>query len=101
VNARRLHTVCTGGSEQLAADKIVSRNLGDHRLQEGHSCERFAALYSHVPRVRTPAILWEATARRVLTMEWIDGVKLTDKRKMDAAGLNIIDFVNVRPYALL
>lgn len=29
-------------------------------------------------------------------MEWIDGVKLTDKAKMDAAGLGIIDFVNVR-----
>ena len=49
-----------------------------------------------MPRVRTPAILWEATSRRVLTMEWIEGVKLTDKRKMDAAGLNVIDFVNVR-----
>lgn len=32
---------------------------------------------------------------RVLCMEWIDGVKLTDKAKMDAAGLEIIDFVDV------
>jgi len=51
--------------------------------------------------VRTPAILWEATSRRVLTMEWIDGVKLTDKAKMDAAGLGIIDFVNVRTPSLI
>ncbi len=64
-------------------------------LQEGRSCERFAELYAHVPRVRTPGILWDATSRRVLTMEWIDGVKLTDQRKMDAAGLDIVDFVNV------
>ena len=28
-------------------------------------------------------------------MEWIDGVKLTDKPRMDAAGLDIIDFVDV------
>ena len=28
-------------------------------------------------------------------MEWIDGVKLTDKPKMDAAGLSIIDFVDI------
>lgn len=28
-------------------------------------------------------------------MEWIDGVKLTDKPKMDAAGLDIIDFVDI------
>ncbi len=32
---------------------------------------------------------------RVLCMEWIDGVKLTDKPKMDAAGLDIIDFVDI------
>ncbi len=28
-------------------------------------------------------------------MEWIDGVKLTDKPRMDAAGLDIIDFVDI------
>ena len=41
--------------------------------------ERFGALYAHVPRVRVPKIKWEATSRRVLTMEWIDGIKLTDQ----------------------
>ena len=87
-------------ASNMRVTSVVSRsfrhhNLSDRCLQEGHSCERFAALYSHVPRVRTPAILWEATARRVLTMEWSDGVKLTDKAKMAAAGLDIIDFVNV------
>jgi predicted unusual protein kinase regulating ubiquinone biosynthesis (AarF/ABC1/UbiB family) len=32
-----------------------------------------------MPRVRTPKIYWQATQRRVLTMEWIEGVKLTNK----------------------
>jgi hypothetical protein len=32
-----------------------------------------------MPRVRTPRIYWQATKRRVLTMEWIDGVKLTNQ----------------------
>lgn len=32
-----------------------------------------------MPRVRTPRIVWGATSRRVLTMEWIDGVKLTNR----------------------
>lgn len=64
-------------------------------VREGHSCERFRDLYSHVPRVRTPAIKWEATSRRVLTMEWIDGVKLTDEPAMAAAGLDVVDFVTV------
>jgi predicted unusual protein kinase regulating ubiquinone biosynthesis (AarF/ABC1/UbiB family) len=32
-----------------------------------------------MPRVKSPRIYWQATQRRVLTMEWIDGVKLTNK----------------------
>ncbi len=46
-------------------------------------CPAFApgiAPCSHVPRVRVPKIKWEASSRRVLTMEWIDGVKLTDEK---------------------
>lgn len=35
-----------------------------------------------MPRVRTPRIYWEATKRRVLTMEWIEGVKLTNKVRL-------------------
>lgn len=33
-------------------------------LQEGHNCERFQALYGSMPRVRTPKIYWDFTARR-------------------------------------
>jgi predicted unusual protein kinase regulating ubiquinone biosynthesis (AarF/ABC1/UbiB family) len=64
-------------------------------VQEGRNAERFASLYAHVPRVRTPGIKWEACARRVLTMEWIEGVKLTDAPAMAAAGLDVVDFVTV------
>jgi ubiquinone biosynthesis protein len=33
-----------------------------------------------------PAIDWPRTARRVMTMEWIDGIKLTDREALVAAG---------------
>ena len=45
--------------------------------------------------MKTPAIYWDYTARRVLTMEWIDGVKMTDTAAMEAAGLDVVDFVDV------
>jgi hypothetical protein len=45
------------------------------------------SLYGHMPRVRTPRIYWQATKRRVLTMEWIDGVKLTNKVRRWFVGL--------------
>lgn len=64
-------------------------------MQEGRNAERFAKLYAHVPRVGVPKIKWEATSRRVLTMEWIEGVKLTDQEAMDREGLDVVDFVTV------
>ncbi len=33
-----------------------------------------------------PAIDWSRTARRVMTMEWIDGIKLTDRQALVDAG---------------
>lgn len=77
-------------------DEFAARLFGElDYIQEGKNAERFASLYSHVPRVRVPGIKWEATSRRVITMEWIDGVKLTDEKAMSALGLDIVDFVTV------
>ncbi|MFM7313360.1 MAG: ABC1 kinase family protein, partial [Cyanobium sp.] len=47
-------------------------------LNEATNAETFAKLHSHNPRIAVPRIYRHATARRVLTMEWIDGVKLTN-----------------------
>ena len=46
-------------------------------LNEAANAEQFAALHRHNKRIAVPAIYHQATSRRVLTMEWIDGVKLT------------------------
>ena len=45
--------------------------------------------------MRAPRIIWQASGRRVLTMEWIEGVKLTDRARMAEAGLSVVDFVDV------
>ncbi|MBF2099069.1 MAG: AarF/ABC1/UbiB kinase family protein [Gloeomargaritaceae cyanobacterium C42_A2020_066] len=66
----------------------------DYR-QEGRNAEQFAALYGHLPQVYVPRIYWAYTRRRVLTMEWIQGVKLTDLDRMAAFGLNGRDMVAV------
>jgi ubiquinone biosynthesis protein len=36
-----------------------------------------------------PEIDWSRTARRVMTLEWIDGIKLTDRRKLIEAGHDV------------
>jgi predicted unusual protein kinase regulating ubiquinone biosynthesis (AarF/ABC1/UbiB family) len=56
-------------------------------IQEGQNAEYFAKLYQNTA-IYTPKIYWEYTSQRVLTMEWIDGIKLTQLDKIKAAGLN-------------
>jgi aarF domain-containing kinase len=77
-------------------DEFAGRLFGElDYIAEGHNAERFGKLYAHVSRVRVPKILWEGTSRRVLTMEWIEGCKLTDQEAMAKAGLSVVDFVDV------
>ena len=54
--------------------------------QEGHNAERFAQLYGHLPDIYVPRIYWQYTHRRVLTMEWITGVKLTNAQEIRSQG---------------
>lgn len=63
--------------------------------QEGLNAEKFAQLYGHLPDIYVPKIYWHLTRRRVLTMEWINGIKLTDVEKMMAAGLDTKHMVGV------
>lgn len=77
-------------------DEFAKRLFGElDYVAEGHNAERFQALYGGLPRVKVPRIHWEYVSRRVLVMEWIDGVKLTDERGMAARGLAVTDFVDV------
>ena len=62
---------------------------------EAANAERFAALHSHNPRIAVPAIHHHATSRRVLTMEWIDGVKLTNLEAVKELGIDPDDMVQV------
>ncbi|XP_011079672.1 uncharacterized protein LOC105163105 [Sesamum indicum] len=71
-------------------------------ILEGQNAERFAALYgcrssyskdkTTAPRkvggVKVPKIYWNLTRKGVLTMEWLDGIKLTDKIRLAEASLN-------------
>jgi hypothetical protein len=46
---------------------------------QARNAERFAELYSSALDVKVPRIYWRFSRRKVLTMEWIDGVRITSK----------------------
>ena len=62
---------------------------------EGQNAERFAELYGHLKDVYVPSIYWEYTGRRVLTMEWITGTKLTKPELLTQQGIDARYLIDV------
>ncbi len=56
--------------------------------QEGRNAEKFKQLYGHLKDIYVPKIYWQYTGRRVLTMEWITGTKLTDLEAIKAKNID-------------
>ncbi len=70
-------------------DEFASRLFEEmDYTQEGRNAERFARLYGHLPDVYIPKIYWDYTRRRVLTMEWVTGVKLNQPQQIQAQGID-------------
>src|SRR5580704_17396532 len=57
-------------------------------LQEARNAERFAANFADDPAVQIPRVFHEATTSRVLTLERLRGMKITDVGALDAAGVD-------------
>jgi len=62
---------------------------------EGRNAERFARLYGHMKDIYVPRIYWQYTGRRVLTMEWITGTKLTQPEAIRAQGVDASYLIEV------
>lgn len=57
-------------------------------LQEAANAERFAADFADDDRVATPELVWERSARRVLTLSDVTAIKITDVTALQAAGID-------------
>jgi ubiquinone biosynthesis protein len=78
--ARRLRLVSV--VETLARSVAIEMDL---RL-EAAAFSELAENTRDDPDFRVPAVDWERTARRVLTIEWVDGIALSDRAALLAAG---------------
>lgn len=57
-------------------------------LAEGKNAETFAANFIHRPGVRVPAVIWPYTTKRVLTLEDVQAIKITEYEQITAAGID-------------
>lgn len=66
--------------------RMVSEELDYHH--EARAAERFARMLASEPDVVVPAVIWELTTRRVLTLEWVPGIKIARFDELTAAGID-------------
>jgi predicted unusual protein kinase regulating ubiquinone biosynthesis (AarF/ABC1/UbiB family) len=69
----------------------VSRNIPLELdfINEGHNAELIAANFAGREDIIVPEIYWEYTTRRVLVMEFLEGIKITDVEGLQAAGVDL------------
>lgn len=82
-SSRRLRPVAV--VETLAQSTRIEMDL---RLEAAASSEMAENIRDDIG-FRVPAIDWERTGRDVLTMEWIDGIKMSDVAGVAAAGHDV------------
>ena len=90
-NIKRVRSDLIGITDELAERIFEEMNYE----QEGRNAEKFAQLYGHMPELYVPRIYWEYTGRRVLTMEWIEGIKLTKIEEVQAQGIDATHLVEI------
>ena len=64
-------------------------------LNEASNAEKFALNFQGDPEVKVPVIYRQYTTHRVLTLEWINGIKLTDLDRIQAAGLDADNLIKI------
>jgi ubiquinone biosynthesis protein len=64
-------------------------------IHEGKSAEQIAANFAGVEDIVVPEVYWEYTTRRVLVMQFVEGVKITDAKGLARRGIDPGDVAKV------
>ena len=65
--------------------RVLLREL-DFRLEAQHAA-RFRQQFLDDPTIRIPAVVWELSSRRVLCLDFVPGIKITDRQGLINAGV--------------
>ena len=90
-NIKRVRSDLVAIIDELAERIFEETNYN----QEGRNADLFKELYGYIEEIYVPKIYWEYTGKRVLTMEWITGTKLTDIQAVQAQGIDATHLVEV------
>lgn len=78
------HTVWPGVVEEFARTTFEEIDY----IREGRNADRFRHNHRSNEYIYIPRIIWRLTGRRVLTIEYVAGAKVTDNQTIDGLGLD-------------
>jgi len=58
-------------------------------IHEGKNADRFRENFKNYPQVKVPLVYWQYTTRKVLTLEYVPGIKVDDRETLIANGINV------------
>lgn len=58
-------------------------------LKEGKNADRFRQNFRQQPSIRVPKVYWQYTTRKVLTLEYLPGVKVDDRETLQSKGIDL------------
>jgi predicted unusual protein kinase regulating ubiquinone biosynthesis (AarF/ABC1/UbiB family) len=63
-------------------------------VTEAANCKRFQEMFQDDPTIYIPAVYDDYTTRRVLVLEWINGIKINNYEALEAAGIDRLEVAN-------
>ena len=63
-------------------------------ITEAANCQRFQEMFKHDPTIYIPRVYEEYSSRRLLVLEWIDGIKINDYARLEAEGIDRLEIAN-------
>ncbi|MFW5666979.1 MAG: ABC1 kinase family protein [Coleofasciculus sp.] len=62
-------------------------------IQEGKNADRFRENFNNYPGILVPTVYWRYTTKKVLTLEYLPGIKIDDRQSLEACEINTNDVI--------
>ncbi|WP_455661795.1 ABC1 kinase family protein [Pradoshia sp.] len=76
------------GISDIVDEFSLSLNMELDYGVEGRNAEKIAAQFKEDDTIRVPAVYWDYSTKRVLTMEYVEGIKINDVKSLDELGFD-------------
>ncbi len=64
-------------------------------IHEGRNADQFRQNFTGYPRITAPMIYWRYTTKKILTLEYLPGIKIDDRQAIEACGINVKEIIQL------